>query len=249
MAPHDLAETDTTAISRLKIRALSGKDAPNNVAILRLIALRGPMNKYDLFSVLPGKNLPGKKKEKNYPTVSRRVDDLVSRGYLAVAGSKITREGTKRQEKVNVFGLTWRGLIASLSEEEVVVDVVSVLQRHEKSLQFPGRDIAMKVLERWPEDARHDAKLLWTSVLKVLPSDIEEIPQDRYAAYLLPSIATIDEQLSLPQRMDSGFFQELLKDPTIREWAKRETVKTIQQLRKQLTIFQELAKSLGVEAE
>lgn len=236
--------TEAGSLAILKIPALGGRDAKNNSAIVKVIALRGSLNKYDLWAALPGA-----KEEKNYPTVSRRVDDLVDRGYLTVTGSKTVREGTRRQEEVNIYGVTWRGLIAALSEQEVMTDIVGVLKRHEASLELPGRDIAMKVVEKWPEETRHDVKLFWTAFLKVIPSHIEDIPQEAYASFLFPSLAALAEQPSLPQRIDQQFIVELLNDPRIREWAKRETVKTIQQLRKQLIIFQELAKSLGVKAE
>jgi hypothetical protein len=238
------------SVSRLKIPALRGKDAPNNIAILTLVALRGSMNKYDLYSALPGKNVPGKQKEKNYPTVSRRVDDLVSRGYLVAAGSKLARKGTKREERVTVYGLTWRGMLAALSEEEVLSDVTAVLERHKESLQFPAHDIVMRVLARWPEETIHDARLLWLSFLKALPSDIEEIPQDKYVAYLSPSITNLDEQLDLPPRIDPNFvITELLTDPKDRDWAKRETARTVQQLKKQLEIWEKMAEFLGVKTE
>jgi len=232
------------SVSRLKIPALRGKDAPNNIIILRLIALRGSMNKYDLYSAFPGL-----KEKKNYPTVSRRVDDLVTRGYLTVTGSKIAREGTRRQQEVNVYGLTWRGLLAALSEEEVLMGVVAVLDRHKESLQFPLQDIVMKVLARWPEETRHDVKLFWTAFLEVLPGHIEDIPQEAYASFLFPSLAALVEQPRLPQRIDQQFVVELLNDPKIRPWAKRETAKTVQRLKSQLDAFKQLADYLGVKVE
>jgi hypothetical protein len=187
--------------------------------------------------------------EKNYPTVSRRVDDLVERSYLTVTGSKTVREGTRRQEEVNIYGVTWRGLITALSDQEVTTDVVGVLKRHEPSLQFPGRHIAMKVIEKWPEETRHDLKLFWTAFLQVVPSHIEDIPQEAYASFLFPSLAVLAEQPRLPQRIDQQFVVKLLNDPTIREWAKRETAKIVQRLKSQLDAFKKLAGFLGVKVE
>jgi hypothetical protein len=235
----------TETFVTLKIPALAGRDAPNNIAIFRLVALQGPLNKYDIY-----KDLPGRKEEKNYATISRRVDGLVARGYLTVTGSKIVREGTRREQEVNVYGLTWRGLIAALSQEEVLADIVAVLERHEKSLQFPGRDIAMKVVARWPEEVRHDTRLFWTSFLNVIPNDIEEIPQEMYAGYLFPSLRVLGGSILL-QKMEKErqLIPELLKDPTIREWARRETMKILQQLESQLEAFRKLAVFLGVKVE
>jgi len=107
----------------------------------------------------------------------------------------------------------------------------------------------MKFIEKWPEETRHDVKLFWTAFLKVIPSHIEDIPQEAYASFLFPSLTVLVEQPRLPQRIDQQFVVELLNDPKVREWAKRETAKTVQRLKSQLDAFKQLADYLGVKVE
>ena len=183
---------ESEEVIKAKIRALRGRDARNNKLVLETLALHGPLIKYDIFKALKGKGV------KHYPTISRRVDGLKERGYLAVAGKRLITVG-KRSEESPTYALTWRGFIASLVIETVIRDIPSVLENN-PLLEFPlppevPREMVVSVLKELftPREIGIITHSLLLGFLKALPGDIESIAEGEYVMYMLPAFARAPE--------------------------------------------------------
>lgn len=173
---------------KAKIRALRGRDARNNRLVLETLALHGPLIKYDIFKALKSKGV------EHYSTISRRVDDLKERGYLAVAGKRLITVG-KRSDESPTYASTWRGFIASLAIETVIRDVLSVLENN-PLLGFPlppevPREMVINALKELftPREIGIIAHALLVGFLKALPGDLESIAEAEYVMYMLPALA------------------------------------------------------------
>ena len=112
----------------LKIIPIFGdkRSAERNLEILEILAYWGKLAKYDLTKkVLSAEKLVKVEKldmdgRYLYPTIKRRVDNLHSRGYLKVFG---TRTARKRGDEINLYGLSHKGrLVAGLSSRFVSVN-------------------------------------------------------------------------------------------------------------------------------
>jgi len=103
-----------------KIPILSDRASENNRQVLMTIALKGPLLKYDVRSEIGSE----------YSTISRRIDDLLKKGYLVEAGTRITQRGVPETQ----YGLTWIGLVASLAIDEVMKNALEVMQKNLTSL-------------------------------------------------------------------------------------------------------------------
>lgn len=183
---------ESEEVLETKIRALRGRDARNNKLVLETLAFHGPLIKYDIFKTLKSKGV------KHYPTISRRVDDLKERGYLAVAGKRLITVG-KRSGESPTYALTWRGFITSLVIEKVIKDIPSVLE-NSPLLRFPlppevPREMIVSVLKELftPREIGTIAHALVAGFLKALPEDIESIAEEEYIMYLLPALAKAPE--------------------------------------------------------
>jgi hypothetical protein len=168
---------------RTRIPAFRGRDERNNRLVLETIALQGPLIKYDIFKALKQRNI------KHYPTISRRVDDLKKKGYIAPAGKRIITVG-KRTDESPTYGLTWRGLIASLVSDEVARQV-SVVLKSNPLLEIPfPKEIAIRVLNEifTQRETEIVVRALLEGFLIAIPRDIESIEQEKYMAYLVPAI-------------------------------------------------------------
>ena len=124
-------------LTKTRIPALGRRAAANNRAILGKVALEGPSLKYDVCKSLD-------LSLSDYGTISRRIDALTRTGYLEEAGKRATRRG--KQTKQSLYGLTWRGFIASLTIKEVREDIIQVLKRN-PLLTFPEKEIILLFLE------------------------------------------------------------------------------------------------------
>lgn len=89
------------------IALLAGREGRMNGEIVRFLSLNGPSLIYQV-----AKELTSASETKvNYPTVNRRVHDLVARGYLRSAGTKRTKSGAEAQ----LYETTIRGDFGSLA--------------------------------------------------------------------------------------------------------------------------------------
>jgi hypothetical protein len=173
---------------RMRIPAFRGRDERNNRLVLETIALRGPLIKYDIFKALKSRNV------KHYPTISRRVDDLRKKGYLDAAGKRVITVG-KRVEESPTYGLTWRGLIASLAIDEVAREVSVVLKNNPLlKIPFPKKMVTSVLNELFsPRETEVIVHALLEGFLRAIPRDIESIEQEKYTAYLVPAMVETPE--------------------------------------------------------
>jgi hypothetical protein len=199
-----------------KISLLRGRGSENNKRILETLALQGPLIKYDIFKAL--------NTTKHYPTISRRVDDLLNRGYINGVGQRTIVVG-KRESESTTYGLTWRGLIASLIFESTTENILSVFEKNPHlQLPFP-HEITFKIINEIFK--KGELQLLiqtfFTGFLRVLPKDLESIEEEYYIMYLIPGFTEIQEEMEDIQ-LDWGEkdFSKLLDIPGLREliWTK-----------------------------
>jgi hypothetical protein len=185
-------------IARSAIPIFRRKGASNNRAILKCIALNEPMLKYDIAKTL---------KIGRYSTISRRVDDLIDREYIAEAGQRITRRG--KQSKETMYGLTWRGFVASLTINQVRTNIVHVLRNH-PLLAIPEKEAVLIFLEEFttPRELDIIAKAVLEPLLEITPN-FEMIRNDPVS--LLGWLISINEPPRLPSE---GFkLSKIPKDP------------------------------------
>lgn len=202
-------------IIRTKVPALQGRDAKNNKLIFETLAFHGPLIKYDIFKALKSKDV------KHYPTISRRVDDLKKRGYLDVAGKRLTTVGRRRDESPT-YALTWRGFIASLVIETVVGDIPQVLEnspllKFDLPYEVP-KEMVVNVLKELftPREMRIISRTFLMGFLRALPRDIELIKQENYLAYLVPGFAEMPE---IREKFEEKDLTKLLQIPGLLELA------------------------------
>ncbi len=117
-----------------KIPAYRGTKAQNNKLVLSYLSLNGPSLPYDAFKDL---KKAGHYKDNQYPTVYRRIKDLVEKGYLTEAGGRTTTRG-KRTKEIQ-YGVSWIGLVASLAIEDVRNKILDVIELNLNSLDFELR--------------------------------------------------------------------------------------------------------------
>lgn len=117
-----------------KIPAYRGTKAHNNRLVLGYFSRKGPSLPYDAFKDMRNE---GHYKENQYPTVYRRIKDLVEKGYLREAGERSTKRG-KRTEEIQ-YGVSWKGLVASLAIEDVRKKMLDVIELNLNSLDFELR--------------------------------------------------------------------------------------------------------------
>jgi len=200
---------------RTKVPALHGRDAKNNKLILETVALHGPLIKYDIFKALKSKGV------KHYSTISRRVDDLKKRGYLDIAGKRLTIVG-KRREESPTYALTWRGFIASLEIETVIGDIPRVLETNpllvfDLPYKVPKEMLVNVMRELFtPLEMRIIARTLLIGFLRALPRHIESVKQENYLAYLVPGFA---EMPDIREKFEEKDLTKLLQIPGFLELA------------------------------
>lgn len=144
-----------------RIPLFTEKGAENNRQILKSIAMNGPMLKYDV------------KKQTGialYSTVSRRIDDLVERGYLAEASKRLTLRG--RQTEEVMYGLTWKGFIAGIAIQDVRSDILRVL-RNSPLLDIPEKESIIPLVQEIL--TREEIETLADSFLRALLTTVPSL--------------------------------------------------------------------------
>jgi hypothetical protein len=194
-----------------KIAILRGRGSENNGLFLEMLALEGSLIKYDLF-----KKLKGSGKRVHYPTISRRIDDLVERGYLTIVGNRTIIVG-KREDKSPTYGLTWSGFIASLTMESVAQNILMVLERNPQlQLPFP-RDVTLKIVRELftQKELSLIAESLLTGYLRALPKDLEFLRPEQYLMFLLPAIT---EAPKIREKFEEKDLSRLFQIPEVHEF-------------------------------
>ena len=191
-----------------KIAILRGKGSKNNKLILETLALEGPLIKYDVLKAIKNSG-----RKMLYPTISRRIDDLVDRGYLETVGTRTIVVG-KRKDESSTYGITWKGFMAGLTSESVIQDILRVLEKN-PHLDFPfPRDVPLKVIREIFTDRELGliGKALLTGYLKAIPKDLEFLKPEQLFAYILPALT---EAPKVEMEFQEKDFTRLLQIPEV----------------------------------
>lgn len=198
--------TNFDELVKVKIPALGSKASTNNRLILEYIALNGPKLPYDVHKDLEYDS-------NQYSTVNRRIRDLKKDGYLAEAGKRTTERG--KQEEETMYGLTWRGFVASITERKVRENILQVLKKN-PLLIIPSKELVLSVLERiiTPQELEIIAESFLKPYLQAIPN-LELIEDEHLFMFLF----AIRERPKLPEGFKlSKIPQDLLElfdDPEI----------------------------------
>jgi len=182
--------------------------------ILKTLALDGSLIKYDIFKALKESG-----EETHYPTISRRVDNLLGRGYLEIVGKRTITVG-KRKDKSSKYGLSWKGFLASLTIESVAQGILNVLVKNPQlKLPFPRKATLRIVREIFTDrELKIIARALLTGYLKAIPKDLEFLRQDQLVAYLLPAIT---EAPQTQEKFEEKDLSRLLQIPEVLDFVSK----------------------------
>ena len=231
--PHSIL--DELAMARIPVFGRRG--AQNNKRILRSIALNGSSLKYDVCKNL---ELPLSR----YGTISRRMDALKEGGYLGEAGSRATKRG--KQEDQSLYGLTWRGFIASITMNEVRENILQVL-RVNPLLDFPEKESVLPILGDLITNLE-----LETITRSVLEAFLKTIPNlelvENEPMSILAWLLSIKEEIKLPKSFKLSRIPkdawELLDRPAILEVVKEKIVPLIKQKAMEIGVMYQIFSAL-----
>jgi hypothetical protein len=233
-SPH----TNLNELAQLKIPALKGIGRRNNLLILETIATEGPLLKYDVHKRLKKRGI------QEYSTVTRRIDSLKERGYLDEAAKRITARGKRKAE--SMYGLTWKGFVASLVSRKVRRDALQVVERN-LLLAIPEKEFVLLVLKEIlnPGEVERIAEIVLEAFLKAIPN-LEEIEEGKFAMWILPALGQIP-----PDVMKAEITEEkkdltrLLDNPRILQYVKVRILPRISEFEQNLYLLFQFFKWLN----
>lgn len=219
-----ILHTNLEELAQTKIPALRERVRASNLRILETIAVEGPLLKYDIYK---------KFKEETgveYSTITRRIDSLKAKGYLNRAGSRKTERGRRKAE--SLYGLTWKGFIASLMSQNVSKNVLDVIQRN-PLLVIPEKQFVLLILNEvfTPEEVEKIAEFLLYGFMRIIPN-LEDIEEEELPLWILHGVSKIPPNFlnedDLPRKkkdliklLDNPEILQYVKDkilPLISEW-------------------------------
>ena len=225
-----------------KIRILRDKGAKNNSQILKILSLKGPLIKYDLFKELKSSKTKMSEKNVGYPTVSRRVDALVNKGYLQVVGKRVIIVG-KREGESSKYGISWKGFLAGLTIDSVAEDVLNVLELNSQlELPFPKEEpirVTRAIFSN--KEMQSIAQALLTGYLKAIPKDLESLKPEQVPMYLFPALTEAPQPTQSFEKKDMS---KLLQIPEVFDFISGSLNKTENMLENSLTAIRDLKKGL-----
>jgi len=208
---------------RTRIPALGRRAAANNKAILGKIALEGPLLKYGVCKSLD-------LHLSDYGTISRRIDALTKTAYLEEAGKRATSRG--KQAKQSLYGLSWRGFIASLTIKEVRENILQVLKKN-PLLAFPEKEIVLLAIEELvtPQELETIARTVLEAFLKAIPNLelVENSPMSILAWFSSIKEIKAPDGFKLSKLRSPEELLRLLDKPTILQTVKDKLVPFIKQ--------------------
>jgi hypothetical protein len=164
----------------MDIGAFYGKDSKNNEIILRVLAINGSLIKWEVL-----KKAKEITKRITWATISRRIDNLKERDYLAESGKRRITVA-KREEDTPVYGLTWRGLIASLTIKEVRNNIAKVIENNPKL--EPLQKLYLFVKGIYTEEDIRNIIERFLKALDDVPLELEYVNPMQFIFYVLPNI-------------------------------------------------------------
>lgn len=220
----------------MKIPALSGNEAKNNYVMFEKLALQGPQTVWGINNLLS-------RGRENYPTTLRAVRRLLRRGYLIQAGT--ARMEKRKNEKTATYGITWRGLLASLASKGVSAEILGVFERNPQ-LRLPVIEgqtfvsLAESLLGKDQVQAVTEA--LFDGFITTFPYDIEKTKDEVLVGYIFPTMMAASTALDKIKPIDS---EELLKHPRLLNWMERGINSWEQKLERDLQKARDMKKWLS----
>ena len=229
-----------------KIRILRDKGSENNARILEILSSIGPLIKYDLFKELKRDGNKNSDKETRYSTVSRRVDDLVDKGYLRTVGTRTIIVG-KRKEESPKYGITWKGFIAGLTIEYLAEDVLKILENNPHlQLPFPREGpitITRAIFSN--KELKSITRALVTGYLKAIPKDLESLKPEQMLMYLFPAITEAPE---IKENFEKKDVTKLLQIPEVFNFITSSLDKTEKMLEESLGAIRGLKNAITADS-
>ena len=226
-------------LCQMKIPALKGRARTNNLLILETIAAEGPLLKYDVYRKLRKRGI------REYSTVTRRIDSLRERKYLDEASKRITERGKREAE--SMYGLTWKGFIASLVSENVQGNILKVIGKN-PLLAIPEKEFVLLVLEDIfdPKEVKAIAEILLYGYLMAIPN-LESIEEDELWIWILQALKEIPPDIvkvtEIPDRKKD--LTKLLDNPRILQYLKDKILPKISEYERNLYILFQFFKILN----
>ncbi len=175
----------------MDIGAFYGKDSKNNELILETLALNGPLIKWEVL-----KKVNEIKKRITWATISRRIDDLKERDYLTESGKRRITVA-KREEDTSVYGLTWRGLIASLTIKDVRNNIIKVIGKNPQL--DPLQKLWLFVKGAYTQEEIREVIEKFLKALEDVPLELEYVNWMEFIFYVIPTLIEKFENL-LPDK-------------------------------------------------
>jgi hypothetical protein len=221
-------------IGEQRILLFSEKGAENNRRILRYIALNGANLKYDIAK---------KAGTVGYSTVSRRIDDLIDRGYLAEADRRPTLRGKQTEE--SMYGLTWKGFVAIITLGEVRSNIPKVL-RSNPLLGFPEKDLVLELLDELftREEIQVFMNSLVEALLEIIP-DLESMEDQQLPVLLFSALTRISPPKNFKLSKIPDDVLELLDRPAILRIVKEYAVPYLRGYASQIRTMYQLVSALS----
>jgi hypothetical protein len=208
-----IPHTNIEEFAQMKIPVLKGIGRRNNLLILETIGIEGPLLKYDVYKKLKKRGI------EEYSTITRRIDSLKERGYLSEADKRVTARGKRKAE--SMYGLTWKGFIASLVSEKVRGDALRVVEKN-PLLVIPEKEFVLLVLEDIfnSKEIERMADIMLHSYLKVIPS-LEDIEEGTLGMWVFPALREIPPDVMKTQMTEEKKdLTRLLDNPRILQYVK-----------------------------
>ena len=226
-------------LSQMKIPALKGRARANNLLILETLATEGPLLKYDVYKKLKKRGI------ENYSTVTRRIDSLREKGYVDEADRRITQRGKRKEE--SMYGITWKGFIASLLSEKVRENVLEVIEK-DPLLVIPEKEFVLLVLKDIfdPKEVEIMANHLLYGYLKAIPN-LENIEKEELGIWILPALREIPAKsvkiTKIPEKKKD--LTRLLDNPRILELVKERILPRISEYERNFYVLFQFFKVLN----
>jgi hypothetical protein len=198
----------------MKIPALKGLARPSTLLILETIALEGPLLKYDVYKKLEDKGIP------QYSTVTRRIDSLRKKGYLKEAAKRKTERGRRKAE--SMYGLTWKGLVASLASPQVRKNALRATEKN-PLVAIPEKEFVLLVVGDIfdPVEFEKVVSVLLYGYLKAIPN-LDSIKEEELLVWLPQALKEIPFEIVRPIEISEKKkdLTRLLDNPRILQYVK-----------------------------
>ena len=233
-----IPHTNLDELSQMKIPALRGRVRTNSLLILETIAIEGPLLKYDVYKKLEKKGIS------EYSTITRRIDSLKEKGYLNEAGRRKTERGKRKAE--SMYGLTWKGLIASLVSRRVRGNALQVIEKN-PLLVVPEKEFILLVLRDIfdPTEIEEIVSTLLYGYLKAIPI-LESIDEEELWIWIIQALREIPPNImkvtEMPEKEKDLI--RLLDNPKILQYVKEKIIPKISEYERNFYVMFQFFKTL-----